>query len=54
MNIKGLSPDTTGCWLASGQHKSCTKIDSEFEHNAISHTTFVGRLTMLAGPTIHV
>ena len=54
MKIKNLSPDTTCCQLASGQHKSHTKIESEFENNAISHTTFVERLTMLAGPIIHV
>ena len=54
MNIKSLSPNTMWCQVASGQHKSRTKMDSEFENNAIGHTIFVGRPTMLAGPTIHV
>ena len=54
MKVKSLSPDTMCCQLAGGQHKSRTKIDSEFENNAISYTTFAGRLTMSAGPIIHV
>ena len=54
MKIKCLSPGTTCCQLADGQHKSHTKIDSEFENNAIGHMTFAGRPTMSARPIIHV
>ena len=42
------------CWSADGQHQSRTKMCSEFENNAISHTTFVGSQPMSAGLTIHV
>ena len=55
MNIKSLS--LTPCdvdWPTGSQHKSHTKIDSEFEKNAIGHMTFAGRPTMLAGLIVHV
>ena len=32
--------------LADGQHKSHTKRPLKFEKSAVSHTTFVGQLTM--------
>ena len=38
--------ESTPCQLANGQHKCHMKRGLEFEKNAVSHTTFVGWLTM--------
>ena len=41
MNIKGPSLTPLVIGQPNGQHNSHTKIDSEFEKNAIGCTTFV-------------
>ena len=52
-NIKHNPCADSPGWPASGRHKSHTKIDFFFKKNAVSHTTFAGRLTKSAGLIVH-
>ena len=47
--ISNTLQESTPGWPADGQHKCHMKRGLEFEKNAVSHTTFVGQLTMSVG-----